>query len=230
MKVSLLLAALLLTPSAANTALAADSRVIATLIMNVDSDGVEDQLRVVETARANNPRITDRNFEIVFGKTKKVVKFPGLLEAVTYKPKNKESDGPCHSGVMDGENELTPGTDRFVNIKRVGENSFAVSEEHPDNGCASYDAHEFQASLNEAGYTLDRAHRLSGQVGMGSGWMNDGDFDFQSMHGKETLIDRSSDEEGANGSNEWTIPSTCKPLLTDIRKQKIPACAEYKKN
>lgn len=204
----------------------AGSRVITTLLMNVDSDGKEDLLRVVETARPGHPEITDRAFEVVFAKTGQREVFRGLLQPVTYQPKDKTN--PCHSGIEDNKEELLVGTDVYVSLRRTGESSFVVTEEYDDNGCSYYGKREFQATLNEPGFTLDRAHRTVGHHGMGSGYYSRADFDFTSLSGKEELMDRNGGDD-ENGTHEWSIPKTCKPLLKQISKQKLPACAEYKK-
>lgn len=213
----------LLTLALATHAFAAD-RTISLLRMDLDLDGQPDLLRVVEGPRAGRPEVTDRRVEVRTAKGVRAI-FTGLLRPVTYKgPQNS----PCHTGIEEGGIELQGGNDVSVSLRRTGEASFVVTEEYEDQGCSYYGKREFQASLADDGkFPLERAHRLVGHHGMGSGYYARADFDFQYFYGEEELMDRTGD--GENASHKWEFPKSCTADLSAISDQKIPACAEYRK-
>lgn len=213
----------ILTLAAPALAFAGDKS-LSLLRMDLDADGKNDVLRVLEVPRAGRPEITDRVLQIRTTKDRQIHVLTGLLSPVTYRG---PQDSPCHSGISDGADELQAGGDLFVSLRRTGEASFVLTEEYEDNGCSYYGKREWQASLSPDGsLPLERAFRHAGHHGMGSGYYAKAEFDFQSLLGEEETMDRT--EDGETHRYKWNIPRDCHANLHQIVKQLVPACAEYR--
>lgn len=211
----------ILTLAAPALAFAGDKS-LSLLRMDLDADGKNDVLRVLEVPRAGRPEITDRVLQIRTTKDRQIHVLTGLLSPVTYRG---PQDSPCHSGISDGADELQAGGDLFVSLRRTGEASFVLTEEYEDNGCSYYGKREWQASLApDLSLPLEHAHRLEGHSGMGSGSYAKADFYFQYSFAEEESMNRA--EGTPVEHHKWDFASTCRPNLDEIVKQKIPACAE----
>jgi hypothetical protein len=215
----------LLTLAAPALAFAGDKS-LSLLRLDLDADGKNDVLRVLEVPRAGRPEITDRVLQIRTTKDRQIHELTGLLTPVTYRG---PQDSPCHTGISDSDEELRAGGDLFVSLRPTGEASFVVTEEYEDNGCSYYGRLEWQASLSTDGtLPLERMLRHAGHHGMGSGYHAKANFDFQNLLGEEETVDRTVD--GETRRHRWKIPAACHATLDQIVKQRVPTCAEYRGN
>jgi hypothetical protein len=202
--------ALLLLALFGSAAHAAD---LPSLAMDLDGDGIADQIRVVPANKAFN------RLEVTLSKSGKILSAESLLPVTFEQIGDHEDDG---SGCR-GLNNLS--------LRRGKARSFVISEVYSDQGgCAGELDREYLVHLGSTGLEVTALHVHSYSWSMGDpSPVFDLRLDFQARNARAEQYDvhyRNENGDKAISRASKPLPASCGPVnLSAFARDAIPQCA-----
>lgn len=214
-----LLAALLTILPALSHAGELQVNVLAFARVDLDQDGKEDYVRVVERESRKLPGVFERSIEVHLSQAKQNFVFGNILKTVSY-----QEEKQCRP--TDSAERYASTTPISLRASKAGR--FLLTEGGADyDGCNNIMENSWQVGVWDGRLVVEKATQIFHHGGMGdSKYHSEFSFNFMNKTAASDILDYSDAEN--EGVKKWRMPNSCNLTLQGLSERGIPKCA-YRK-